>query len=602
MKIYPSKSQIEYTDKVDSNMDIPLAYINSDYIEKTITININNKYNYNKIKEVLPYDEFSTNNESYPEITLYNKDYSAINTNEQSNMLIRESNTYKYIYYPKESLVFEPYIFYYNVLAKKKINYTSSRKFNIKVACSNEELAKEMIQYFSDKYDKNLFPSNVIFNNGDKSINSLVINSLKDIDFMFIRSNDGIHYTNNEKIDLESFIEYNTIPFIICDSFEESKKIENPLTLKFLLKENIAMSSDVFESIGYFTIPKDDDGITFKSLFTNINYAPVLIKEFINTGYVVYCHSKFIEALEDIYPVFYNILIQLYLNNYVKTGDIKSWITDTIPDYIIENGRLVQKTKFTSNIELHKLLNLYENDAYPINVTTFVYDKNNIKQDSLVYYTGMSSNYLVFKKLYSKDYSDPIKQNNQISIYTSRNNIMYYDNFIYTIEEDLTNKITCTIIDNTLSINIKPFKNTFLDTRTLITQINFNYELKDVLIQSIYLIWNYETKTIELKTEYNANAEQLAEIIISKDKKTTQIYDMRLRGGGLEEESKDNYDCFDISNILGKSYRKGGSLIATIKLPLIYKKNENDIYAIVYEAIRKNMIADDYLILNIEYQ
>ena len=41
MKIYPSKSQIEYTDKVDSNMDIPLAYINSDYIEKTITININ---------------------------------------------------------------------------------------------------------------------------------------------------------------------------------------------------------------------------------------------------------------------------------------------------------------------------------------------------------------------------------------------------------------------------------------------------------------------------------------------------------------------------------------------------------------------------------
>ena len=45
MKIYPSKSQIEYTDKVDSNMDIPLAYINSDYIEKTITININNKSN-----------------------------------------------------------------------------------------------------------------------------------------------------------------------------------------------------------------------------------------------------------------------------------------------------------------------------------------------------------------------------------------------------------------------------------------------------------------------------------------------------------------------------------------------------------------------------
>ena len=82
MKIYPSKSQIEYTDKVDTNTDIPLAYINSDYIEKTINININNKYSYNKIKEVLPYDKFETKNESYPEITLYNKDYIAINTND----------------------------------------------------------------------------------------------------------------------------------------------------------------------------------------------------------------------------------------------------------------------------------------------------------------------------------------------------------------------------------------------------------------------------------------------------------------------------------------------------------------------------------------
>ena len=75
-------------------------------------------------------------------------------------------------------------------------------------------------------------------------------------------------------------------------------------------------------------------------------------------------------------------------------------------------------------------------------------------------------------------------------------------------------------------------------------------------------------------------------------------------GSGVNYGLEIKLDEFEvnISNILGKSYRKGVSLIATIKLPLIYKKNENDIYARVYEAIRKNMIADDYLILNIEYQ
>ena len=603
MKIYPSKGYITSTDKVDMNTDIPLAYINSDYIEKTIDININNKYNYNEIKEILPYDEFTADNESYPEITLYDSSYSALDKEKQNAFLTRESNSYKYIYTPKSNIVFEPYTFYYNVLAKKKINYISSRKFNIKVACSNEELAKKMAQYLIQKNDENLFPSNICFNNGDKSISSLIDSSLSKLDFMFIESNNGKQYSNGEDIDFDEYIEYNAIPFVICNTFDDAEVIENPLSLKFELKEDIALETESFETRGYFKIPKEDNKFTYTSLFNyNSNYAPIIIKEHINLGYVVYCHSEFINNLKDFYKVFYNILIYLYLNNYIKTDVCKEWITDTIPDYIIENGKLVKKNKFTSNIELHKMLNLYEGDAYPINVYTFEYDDDNNKVDSLAYYTGMSSNYLTFKKIYSKEYADPVKDLNQISIYTSRKNIVYYDNFIYSIRENITEKIKCNIIENKLIIDIQPFKNTYLDTYTFTQSINFKYDLKDLLIQSIYIMWNHELKTLEISDEYNSDLEQLAEIMITKDKKTTQVCDMRLRGGGLEEEDEDNYDCFDISNILGKSYRKGGSLIVTLKLPLTNKKKECDIYNIVYETLRKNMIADDYLVLKIEYE
>ena len=88
----------------------------------------------------------------------------------------------------------------------------------------------------------------------------------------------------------------------------------------------------------------------------------------------------------------------------------------------------------------------------------------------------------------------------------------------------------------------------------------------------------------------------LMTIDISQDTEQTEniLFDMRQRGGGLPEGEKDNYDCFDIGNIYGRPYRKGGSLIIT--LPKYMEEYKDMIMSIV----KQYMLADDYPIIIFE--
>ena len=82
------------------------------------------------------------------------------------------------------------------------------------------------------------------------------------------------------------------------------------------------------------------------------------------------------------------------------------------------------------------------------------------------------------------------------------------------------------------------------------------------------------------------------EIIIEQSIETKDLYcDMRQRGGGLPESEPDNYDCFDIGNIIGRPYRKGGSLIITLP------KNLKPYESIVMNTVKQYMLAEDYPII-----
>lgn len=598
MKFYPSTHKIYNVDKVDTSEDIALGYLDSEFIEETIKVNINDEYNSNLIKEVLPYSTVNS-----LEITLFDKNENSINLDEQEKLFTRQESG-KYMYKPRASVVFEPYTFEYKVLAKKDMKYSSSRKYNIRVGCDNKELAKKMIQFFSDSYERNMCPTNIKFNNGNRKLESLFNSSIKDNDFIFIESEDGIYYKNANDIEIpiDELLESNVIPWIICDSIsEDEKEHSNQQELEFEIAKNSVMNTESYITNHYFEIPKPKNGEIYHSIFKyHKDVSPIIIKEISNKGFVVYCSSEFMARLASTYDIFYELILYVYLRAYVSTQTITEWIADVMPDYIVQNGRLTQKEKFTSHMELHKLLGLREGDANPIEVK--IYPPAGM-DTSIVYYTGMSSNYLVFKKMNNTEYADPIKEDHQISIFTERKNIMFYDSFVYSIQESIEDKISCSILNDKLTVTVKPFKNTELDTRNFISTQSVSIDLDaGIDSQDFSLIWDMNKKTVNIiKTNLEENHVLLAAIKTIKEKKDSRLYDMRRRGGGLSED-KDDFNCLDIGNVLGRPYRKGGSLITTIQLPLKYEHRRSEIYEIIYGAIRKHMVADDYLILNLHFE
>jgi hypothetical protein len=600
MKIYPGKHRIYNVTEIDTNRDIALGYLDSEFLEEKIIINVNDELSVDSSTELLPYTSLKS-----AEITLFDKDGKPLNKDEQEKLLIKQI-TGNYIYTPKASVTFEPLTFGYKVLAKKNMKYLTSRKYNVKAACSDKELASRMIQFFSDSYERNLCPTNIKFNNGDKKLESLFNSSIEDIDFIFINSEDGKTFDGDTEIPINEYIDKNTIPWIICDNLPDEDEIDynEQEALKFEILNPSVTNASSFETSYYFKVPnnvrhllKNEEvaSVTYHNIFKHHNdVTPILIKEVVNKGFVIYTNSEFMSRISELSDVFYEVLMYVYFRSYIATQTITEWITDVMPNYIVQNGRLTQKEKFTSHMELHKLLGLREGDATPINVE--------IEEPKIAYYTGMSSNYLVFKKIPKAETADPIKDEEQISIFTERKNIMFYDNFVYVIKEDISDKISCSVDNGVLRATVKSFKHTDLDTGSYQTETAF-YELNSELMsQEIKLTWNKNLKTIELVSELRDELILMAGIQVIKEKKDSKLYDMRQRGGGLPESQEDNYDCLDIGHVLGRPYRKGGSLITTVSIPKKYEYKKDTVYEIIYNTIRKHMIADDYLVLNLEFK
>lgn len=594
MKLYPGNHDIYSVTKTDSNEEVVLGYVDSEYLEETIEINVSDDFNSSYSKELLPYNTIDN-----LEMTFYTRDGKALTKEEQEKMILRQSGN-NYVYIPNKSITFEPYKFTYKVLAKKNMKYMSSRKYNIKAACLDRSLADILIHYFADSYERNLCPTNIRFNNGDKKIDSLFDADYQNSDFVFINSFDGETFAGNtDKIPVDDYLENNTVTWIFCNEIPGSEKVVNPTSKTFTLQNEVISNTSSYTTDKYFKVPTVTTGIKYHSLFKyDSGVTPILVQEHINKGFVVYCHNDFLKNISSNYGLFYELLMYVYLNAYVATDSISEWIADKVPDYIVQNGRLTQKEKFTSHMELHKLLGLREEDASPVEVKITPQDGGK----SIVYYTGMSSNYLVFKKMSTTDYADPIKDENQISIFTERKNIMFYDDFVYNMQDDITDCISAKTSNNSLTVKVRPFKSTVLDTYNFTSTVTATYKLKDELLsQEVLLVWDKNKKTIALTEAIEENFVLLANIKVIKEEKESNLYDMRVRGGGLPEDSEDNCDCLDIANVLGRPYRKGGAMITTVNLPKKYEIQKDVIYKIIYEEMSKHMIAEDYLILKLEF-
>lgn len=596
MKIYPGKHLINSADSVNSDEDIALGYFDTEFIDSTVSMTINDEYATGTKKEILPYSTIDS-----LDIVLYDENGLPLSSEEQMDAIVRDMNRNSYRYIPKKSVMFEPYTFEYSVLAKKNMEYVSSRKYNIKAGCADETLSNKLIQFFADSHSRGMCPTNIMFNSGNMQPSSLIDTDLNNIDFLFIKNTDGTSYDKDKKemIDIEELMKNNVIPWIICDYLPGTKEedYEQNKELSFGLSKSTALKSNSYMSKYYFTYPVSETGVVFHKIFLyRDDVAPIVIKEYVNKGFVIYCHSDFMDRASEVYEMFYDIIMYVYLLGYVSTPYITEWIADVMPDYIVQNSRLIQKDKFTSNMELHKLLGLREGDVSPINV-----DIVQPEDETVVYYTGMSSNYLVFKKLLNTSYADPVKASNQMSIFTESNNILFFDNFIYSIQESISDKISYSLNNDTLTVRVQPFKSTVLNTRNFIIPVETTYKLDDLaLSQSISLVWNLNKKNIELTNKASNQHILLSTFFISREKKDSKLYDMRRRGGGVSD-SKQNLDCLDIGNIMGRPYRKGGALITTVTLPAKYKPQRDEIYNIINNALSKNMVAEDFLVIDLQF-
>lgn len=610
MKIYPNKMSIKIKDNIDSNNDIQLAYVDTTSSVYNVETKIEDKYKIAETKEVLPYDSVNTN------ICLFTKNGELIPYDSMIQDFVKDGNDY--IYMPKSnSTKFIPRTFEYFIKAKKNIQYQSNMIYNIKTLSKNKTISHLLMQIFGDAKDRSLAPNNVLINNGDLSLDKINNMDINDSDITFflfknletIISDDNKNITFNKKYYLE---EFNTTMFCIIQNDSAIKDYEgieynSEKVNLFMANENykydIATKNIYSDSINtryYFNIPPNTPFTKYSSIFSNTLRTPILIENNIGINTIVYITEEIINDVKKYYKAIYEAMIHMYLNGYKKSDIYTSWISDFMPDYIVENSKLLKKVKHVSQLTPSEMLNIPSNSYSNLVV--------NIDSDKFPYvkYDGLYNNYLSFikNKGEKNEYADPkIKPDKWISVYCN-DEIFFYQEFIYRINDNLEDCINVQINSEEVLININKFrhsnsgiyiKNT-LDPLSISLINDSNGNKEKISNATYYLIYNSLMQFELVKYDNYKEGLILITINISKDISQTEktVFDMRKRGGGLPKSEKDNFDCFDIGNIYGRQYRKGGALIITLPKYLEEYKD------LVMNIVKQYMLADDYPIIIFE--
>lgn len=174
---------------------------------------------------------------------------------------------------------------------------------------------------------------------------------------------------------------------------------------------------------------------------------------------------------------------------------------------------------------------------------------------------------------------------------------MYLKELHYSIETNLTDKIFTSVNEDSLEIKILAFKSTSLG---LDTQKPF-----DALIPFVKTEVNKIERIREANYTFYINKENqnigftfvedfkdklgiaLFDIKIYQTADAVNITDMRQLGGGLREDSMDNYNLMDIGHINGRPYRPTGTIVLTLPKKL---EEHNDI---IEKAIKKYIGASE---------
>lgn len=582
MKIYPSRHSVVQDTKIDLNSDIPLAYVDTGF--KEFEVSIIPSFSRSLATPVIPYTGYGS-----LDVCLFDK-----NGEEVNNTSILQRDKDKYYYIPQNATSFNPQRFTYTVTGKKQMPYKSTRRYDLAVSCLDDEnftLSKKLMRVFGDAPTRGICPANVMINGMDVGQESLTTGSFKESDFLFAKA------ASIAGIDLSVFLNEHANVWAFVDTFPvETRALaagESLGTFREPMAYNeVTVNERIFDA---YSLPAES-GVRYHNLYRG-QYSNVLIKEYEGKGFVIITPTSFLDNIEANIKLLYEVMMFVYGKTYVESEPVSEWITDVAPDYVVVNNVLTRKEKFTSNLELYKIFNL---DIDEVALSAVEIQPENVKFDSI------SNNYIVFRKehtgVYQK-YADPVKPTaDTISVFTPRQNVIFYKDFIYEIEEPVQDKVTCVISDDTIAITVKPLKNSVNGIHTkipstmtyrMVRTVNYKEE-KLASAELVICCKNNILSLVEKRGYANSDGIIIAEIQIYQSENKSSIYDMRQRGGGLPEDKADNRSLLDIGNVNGLAYRKAGTIIFT--LPKRLEPHEE----LILKAIRKHITAEELPIILFE--
>ena len=609
MKIYPSKHKIKSipTSKIDTDLNIPLAYVDIDYTK-------------NKVSKIVDAN-FSTNKKTilYPGQLFENKDFKLFNKLEEE--ITNKDNLFyytdgQYAFYPNNTIKFTPKKFLWKATVKRNFTYNISNTYNINIGCKyNDDLNKRLINAFMDPSNRDLLVhSNIKINNDSTNYSTFSSIENEKADFMFIKSHNCKHYDTDQTLEINTkeFLDAHTNVWFGCEDavyLNESYKMllaTNPTT--FRVADPIVTKECTVDSSYYFDLSTVSTpvGVTVHNIF-DTTLVPVLILEYENLGFIIITSYTILDDPLKYESLMYEVMMYVYTKSYESTDYINDWITYKLPDYEVNNGIYSIKSGFVSKKSITSLLNLI--DDYNL-ISLDIKDDNTVRTLSTEDTTNSSGGNIVClgqnggRPIFAINgtltgYTEPNKPEGWKSVYCD-GSVYYIEKLYYLIEEDITNKIIIAEKNNSLIVKLYGFKSSKLninkqsDSTIQISYIKTDGDLVQRIKEAEYVVYYvkaydkiefcYAEDYIEDDSKY-----KLFNILVEQTDSAIEIHDMRQLGGGLSEEEPDDFELLDIGHINGRPYRMAGALVLTMPT----KYSSYDEY--IQKVINKYKTAEDYI-------
>lgn len=592
MKILKSRHNIETTDVVKIK-EIPLGYINNEELAHDVSIEYGERFKTSAKKIVWPFQTFPTESPY-----LFDEDGKLIKDIE----LNRNGSMYRYE--PKGTVEYSPLMFSARATVKRQGSFRSNIEYNLKVCVGERgegiELSKRLISVFGTAARRGQCPVNVHINDDSMIPQSLLSYPVNECDFIFLESTDGIEskeFDTGIGIDYDGLLDNHTNVFVFVDSFNELlKKTERENSIIYADQGDPMTESLLFSDKKYY-VDKDnyycfntelEHPVFKKDKYTYRSPHPaVLILEKEHKGHIVIMPKAILDNLYDNTGLIYEAMMNVYLNSYVTTDWVSSWITEEPVDYINDSATKFNKRHETINLTrmLNGLVdNLVDKSGYVLDSVET--DTNNVS------FIGISKNKdLSFMKV--NQLNDIKKSTDETSYLTSKKTVInYMKSNLWQINTPAN--VEYNITEDRVYVTLKPFVNYQYgvclteDTTFLIPDNNNKYVIS--VKKSTPGITNKVLLTDMDEYEERTDGAAIAYITI-RSNKASRVYDVRIAGGGIPKTAPDDYEMIDIGHPYGRPYRVGSTIV--IKLPAAYKNHED----IIMAEIKKHVCAGDYPIL-----